>query len=74
MEKQKVWFRDLGKMDYKTAWDYQEMLLQENLKVKADAGNLPSPLNNGTAGRQLPTTHHLLFVEHPPVYTLGKSG
>jgi lipoyl(octanoyl) transferase len=30
MDKQQVIFRDLGNMDYKTAWDYQEKLLQEN--------------------------------------------
>ena len=60
--KQVVEFRDLGVLDYKTAWDYQENLLQENLDVKKLGG-----------GAQL-TRHHLLFVEHPPVYTLGKSG
>jgi lipoyl(octanoyl) transferase len=57
---QKVVFRDLGRMEYQKAWDYQEELLQENLRIKGVA-----PEN---------TTHHLLFVEHPPVYTLGKSG
>ena len=46
-------------MDYQQAWDLQEDLLRANLKCKAE-------------GRS--TTHHLLFVEHPPVYTLGKSG
>jgi lipoyl(octanoyl) transferase len=56
---QKVVFEDLGRMEYQEAWDYQEALLQENLRVKA---------------LSQPTTHHLLFVEHPPVYTLGKSG
>jgi lipoyl(octanoyl) transferase len=39
MEKQKVWFRDLGRMDYKAAWDYQEALLQENLRIKAAVGS-----------------------------------
>ena len=34
MDKQQVIFRDLGKMDYKAAWDYQESLLQENVKKK----------------------------------------
>jgi lipoyl(octanoyl) transferase len=65
-----VEFRDLGSMDYKTAWDYQENLLQENLKIKAvihDPGNVVD-------NKLLPTKHYLLFVEHPPVYTLGKSG
>jgi lipoyl(octanoyl) transferase len=57
---QSVIFRDLGKVGYKQAWDYQEQLLQENLRAKA-------------AAREA-TKHYLLFVEHPPVYTLGKSG
>jgi lipoyl(octanoyl) transferase len=56
---QKVLFKDLGRMEYQAAWDYQEELLQENLRIKAAGGQ---------------TAHHLLFVEHPPVYTLGKSG
>ncbi|HNP54989.1 MAG TPA: lipoyl(octanoyl) transferase LipB [Ferruginibacter sp.] len=68
--KQVVLFEDLGRMAYQEAWDYQESLLQENLRIKADArqhGTDVDPL-------QLPTRHHFLFVEHPPVYTLGKSG
>lgn len=65
--KQQVFFRDLGHMSYKAAWDLQESLLQENLKVKADQRTL----GEGLAGT---TRHSLLFVEHPPVYTLGKSG
>ena len=55
-------FKDLGIIEYKAAWDYQEKLLQENVKRKSTVG-----------GQQL-TVNHLLFVEHPPVYTLGKSG
>ena len=77
MYKQKVIFRDLGLMDYKTAWDYQEQLLQENVKKKS----LVFTQESGTTNDQLPTPdselqtqHYLLFVEHPPVYTLGKSG
>src|SRR5580658_69806 len=56
---ERVVFKELGRMEYQAAWDYQEELLQENLRIKAAAGE---------------TTHYLLFVEHPPVYTLGKSG
>lgn len=65
-----VEFRDLGSMDYKTAWDYQENLLQENLKIKS----IIHTSNGGVDSKSLPTKHYLLFVEHPPVYTLGKSG
>jgi len=89
MDKQKVIFRDLGKMDYKTAWDYQERLMQENTRVKSvlrsresvvapqDSGYPDSELqtpNPIAIGSELSTQHYLLFVEHPPVYTLGKSG
>jgi lipoyl(octanoyl) transferase len=66
-EKQVVFFKDLGKMDYKTAWDYQESLLKENLEKKKAA------MESGEKGDP-GTNHFLLFVEHPPVYTLGKSG
>ncbi len=63
--KQTVYFRDLGTMPYRQAWDLQESLLQENLELKKAAAGLQA----------VPATrHHLLFVEHPPVYTLGKSG
>lgn len=69
---QTVQYRDLGVMDYQQAWDYQEKLLQENVRIKtAQYGAV------GQAGTEtLPssTSHYLLFVEHPPVYTLGKSG
>lgn len=81
MEKQKVRFQDLGRMEYKAAWDYQEGLLQENLRVKAEGANGQWALDNEPtmgdsriANCHLPTANHLLFVEHPPVYTLGKSG
>lgn len=74
MEKQKVWFRDLGQMGYKEAWDLQESLLQENLQVKKEAGYRQMTISNKEEQKGLPTQNHLLFVEHPPVYTLGKSG
>jgi lipoyl(octanoyl) transferase len=68
---QKVVFQDLGQMDYRQAWDYQETLLQANVRIKREARELATR----EGGNSLPaTTHHLLFVEHPPVYTLGKSG
>lgn len=52
-------------MDYKTCWDYQEDLFAESVRRKIarrNGENLDLP------------TNHLLFVEHPPVFTLGKSG
>lgn len=64
--KQEVLFRDLGTLDYKEAWDMQEHLLAEMVALKSLARNSESPVNK--------PEHKLLFVEHPPVYTLGKSG
>jgi lipoyl(octanoyl) transferase len=71
MKKQKVEFRDLGEMDYKLAWDYQDALMTENLAVKKKA----MENGEGVAGQEgIATKNYLLLVEHPPVYTLGKSG
>lgn len=58
-------------MDYKEAWDYQESLLQANVKIKSLAYQQAT---EGVQGEERGTEHYLLFVEHPPVYTLGKSG
>jgi len=62
-----VLFKDLGLVDYKQTWDYQESLLGAIVAAKLAArDNSESAFN--------PTHHHLLFCEHPHVYTLGKSG
>ena len=58
-EKKKTVFADLGQKGYREVWELQERLLE---KVKAEK-----------AGNKIPE-NHLLFVEHDPVYTLGKSG
>jgi lipoyl(octanoyl) transferase len=68
-DKQPVWFRDLGKMEYQAAWDYQEQLLRENVNAKSFAYS-----DSITRNTKPETRNYLLFVEHPPVYTLGKSG
>lgn len=72
---QPVVFRDLGVVDYQSAWDYQEQLLRENVQRKAArfARAAASPEEESTGG-DTGTSHYFLFVEHPPVYTLGKSG
>ncbi|HYJ38312.1 MAG TPA: lipoyl(octanoyl) transferase LipB [Chitinophagaceae bacterium] len=82
--KQEIIYQDLGEMPYQQAWDYQESLLQKNLSIKSKALNLVSSLDqpaamdikreNGLMEGRESTTNYLLFVEHPPVYTLGKSG
>jgi lipoyl(octanoyl) transferase len=54
-------FQDLGLMDYKKTWDYQEKIFSDIVLFKT-----------GKSEKQ--TSNHLLFVEHPHVYTLGKNG
>ena len=54
-------------MDYKACWDYQEKLFNETVNLKISNRYLPEE-------KQIPTKNYLLFVEHPHVYTLGKSG
>ena len=58
-------YRDLGLIDYKTCWEYQETLFAESVRRKI-------AIRNGE-DEQAPL-NHLLFLEHPPVFTLGKSG
>jgi len=66
--RQPVYFEDLGVKSYKPTWDYQESLLAENTKIKSVARENEEDIKNTN------TKHRLLFVEHPPVFTLGKSG
>jgi lipoyl(octanoyl) transferase len=70
VDKQPVICKDLGVIDYQSAWDYQEYLLQENVSIKTTARKATPPLTPGETN----TKHHFLFCEHTPVYTLGKSG
>ena len=63
----KVHFTDKGLMDYKVCWEAQEKLFYHALEVKKTNKDLP---NN----EKTPLENHLFFVEHPHVYTLGKSG
>lgn len=62
----KVIFQDLGLIDYKQAWDYQEKLLHEIVTQKLSASYSPNTL--------LKTPNYFLYCQHPHVYTLGKSG
>jgi lipoyl(octanoyl) transferase len=56
---------DLGTKDYKETWDFQENLFQGIVDLK---------IENRKNNSQLPTPNYFIFVEHPHVYTLGKSG
>ena len=63
----KIKFKDLGIMDYSTAWEYQENLMKNTIEIKMK--NRKSPVE-----QMMETPNYFLFVEHPNVYTLGKSG
>lgn len=58
---------DLGRIDFKEAWDYQTVLFERLLSIKAQ-----NRLHPGIDHRV--TENYLLFCEHPHVFTLGKSG
>jgi lipoyl(octanoyl) transferase len=60
-----VIFQQLGLIDYKEAWDYQEKLFAQTIQQKIQ-------IRNGETN--LVTKNYVLFCEHPHVYTLGKSG
>ncbi|MDX5326094.1 MAG: lipoyl(octanoyl) transferase LipB, partial [Bacteroidota bacterium] len=62
-----VEFRDLGVRDYKETWDLQESLFDQTVQAKFANRKLPED-------QQMTTKNYLLFVEHPHVFTLGKSG
>ena len=61
----KVRLQDLGNKDYKETWDYQEALFKEIVDIK---------IQNRKDNTQHPTPNFMLYVTHPHVYTLGKSG
>ena len=61
----KVELQDLGYKDYKDTWDYQEALFK---------GIVDTKIKNRREDANLDTSNYFLFVEHPHVYTLGKSG
>ncbi len=69
MPQQIVTVQDLGTTSYKEVWDYQEAILQKNVEIKRAFHSQKPPTTHYPL-----TTHRLLLVEHPPVYTLGKSG
>ncbi|MBT8384597.1 MAG: lipoyl(octanoyl) transferase LipB [Bacteroidia bacterium] len=60
-----ILLQDLGIIDYKKAWVYQEELFDKIIQLKR---------RNRNEDLSLQTPNHFLFVEHPHVYTLGKSG
>lgn len=67
MSRRIVRFADLGTWSYQRAWDFQEALFTEVVEQKSANRKLPE-------AEQIATRDTLLFVEHPHVYTMGKSG
>ncbi len=61
----KVWLHQLGLLDYKSAWNLQETLFKSIVDRK---------IQNRREEKAVATENHLLLIEHPPVYTLGKNG
>lgn len=64
---EKVYFEDLGRISYAKAWDYQQVKLKEVIDRKLSNRDLAKV-------EQEKQQHYLLFCEHNPVYTLGRSG
>ena len=60
-----VFLKDLGLIDYKECWDYQEGIFLKTLKVKS---------LNRKKNSNIPTKNFMIFCEHPHVYTIGKNG
>jgi lipoyl(octanoyl) transferase len=66
MNQPEVELEDLGLIDYKQCWDYQTKLFDASVQLKIKNRKFPE--------NKVSTKNHLIFCEHPHVYTLGKSG
>ena len=66
MNQIEVELEDLGLIDYKQCWDYQTKLFDSTVQLKIQNRKFPD--------NSISTKNHLIFCEHPHVYTLGKSG
>ena len=66
MNQPEVELEDLGLIDYKECWDYQTKLFDASVQLKIKNRKFPED--------RVSTKNHLIFCEHPHVYTLGKSG
>ena len=74
MKNKQVIFADWGLIDYQEAWDKQEAIFAETVNLKIAIRNKQAALAGTDEGEYTPTPNHLIFCEHPHVYTLGKSG
>ena len=66
IKNKKVHFKDWGLLDYQQAWAQQEKVFSDTIAIKTNNRNHPE--------EEKITPNNLIFVEHPHVYTLGKSG
>ncbi len=74
MKNKKVIFQDWGLIDYKEAWDKQEVIFGETVALKTLIRNRLITSEGDEDQDYTPTPNYLVFCEHPHVYTLGKSG
>jgi lipoyl(octanoyl) transferase len=74
MKNKQVIFQDWGLIDYKEAWDKQEVLFAETVNLKIDIRNHRAIIEGDEYEETTLTPNYLIFCEHPHVYTLGKSG
>lgn len=68
LKNKKVKFEELGLKNYMDAFEYQQGLMDKIIEIKTKNRDLPEEAEHEI------TPNYLLFVEHPHVYTLGKSG
>ena len=71
MQNLQVIFKDLGDMGYQPAWDYQESLMKANQDIKQAkrSAEIENTIYDGAD-----TQSYFLYVQHPHVFSLGKSG
>lgn len=69
LQNKTVYFHNIGLIDYQEAWDFQTQLFDQVVAEKV-ANRSREKANEG----KVPTPNHLIFCQHPHVYTLGKSG
>lgn len=69
-----IQLQDLGLQDYKTTWEYQEEIFKKVVDLKIQNRREETNLNPSDSEQAKQTPNYFLFVEHPHVYTLGKSG
>ncbi|HEY0244991.1 MAG TPA: lipoyl(octanoyl) transferase LipB [Mucilaginibacter sp.] len=74
MKNKKVEVQDWGLIDYKQAWDKQEAIFADTIKLKIANRERQIVAAGDTEDEDIATPNYLIFCQHPHVYTLGKSG